>query len=74
VPTFGRMVRTSCTECGGSSLSWMTALDLVFKVPFRDREDFFRIIGFTGFGAEAWKCNDCEDGAGVFSPQDFVLP
>jgi len=52
----------------------MTALDLVFKVPFRDREDFFRIIGFTGFGAEAWKCNDCEDGAGVFSPQDFVLP
>lgn len=70
---FARMARTTCSECGGSSLSWMNARELVFKVPARFRKDFVRIIGFTGLRAEAWKCNDCEDGAGVFAPQDFVL-
>lgn len=70
--TFGKLARSRCSECGGSSITWMTAQELVFHVPLPDRRRFTELLRWVGPNADAWKCGECI-GAGVFGPTHMAL-
>lgn len=70
---FGKNARKKCSECGSTKLAWMTVFELLWSVSADERDWYRRLLPLTGAGAEAWKCSSCDDGHGVFAPQDFRL-
>ena len=65
--SFNRMVRSACSACGSSELSWVLITDLAELEILEDREFAENASAFVGLHAEAWHCAACGE-RGALAP------
>jgi hypothetical protein len=66
-PSFSRMFRSNCSECGSANITWSTLGELAAGDGPRV-ESAREILPRLGASADAWVCDDCE-GFGAFEQQ-----
>lgn len=62
------MVRSSCSECGSTDLSWMPPAELAERVPAQSRARVQETSEVVGLDADTWLCGQCGN-FGVVSSQ-----